>query len=101
MYGKQEDPINPIVSFMLEAHAEKSKDYEKAESLNTAEMETIKKDFINDTLRRGYELWVRAKIVEVAEPGREDAEAMENTLLDKYDYAWNKRCNGPMRKILP
>ena len=60
-----------------------------------------KEDFVNDALRRGYELWVRAKIVEVARPRREDAEAMENTLLDKYDYAWNKRCNGPMRKILP
>ena len=64
-------------------------------------METIKEDFVNDALRRGYELWVRAKIVAVAKPRREDSEAMENTLLDKYDNAWNKRCNGPTRNILP
>lgn len=33
-----------------------------------------------------------------------DAQDQENALLDKYDYAWNKRRNGGvagMRDILP
>ena len=60
-----------------------------------------KRVFINDALSRGYELWVRVKIVEGNNPSRENAEAMENALLNKYDYAWNTRINGQIRKILP
>lgn len=60
-----------------------------------------KKDLINEALLGGYELWVRVKIVEGSNPSRETAEDMENTLLDKYDYAWNIRGNGRIRKILP
>ena len=60
-----------------------------------------KKDLINDALKKGYELWVRVKEVEGKNPSREDAEAMENALLNKYDYAWNTRINGNIRKILP
>ena len=56
-----------------------------------------KEDLINEALGRGYELWVRVKTSE----GRENAEEMENELLDEYDYAWNKRNNGRIRKILP
>ena len=56
-----------------------------------------KEDLINGALGRGYELWVRVKTSE----GRRNAEEMENELLDEYDYAWNKRNNGRIRKILP
>ena len=56
---------------------------------------------INDALRRGYELSVRVKIVEGSKPSKEYAEAMENTLLNTYDYAWNIRINGQKRNILP
>ena len=34
----------------------------------------------------------------------DDAKKQENELLNKYDYAWNKRCNGGnngIRDILP
>ena len=54
--------------------------------------------FINDALGKGYELWVRVKIVEGS---RKNAEDMENALLARYDYAWNKRINGQIRYILP
>ena len=60
-----------------------------------------KEDFINDALSKGYELWVRVKIVEGSNPSRKKAEAMENEFLDEYDYAWNKRNNGQVRYILP
>jgi len=59
-----------------------------------------KEVFINNALLRGYELWVRVKIAEGSKP-RETAQAMENALLDKYDYAWNTRRNGRIRNILP
>ena len=60
-----------------------------------------KKDLINDALSRGYELWVRVKIVEGNNPSKEKAQDMENAFLNKYDYAWNTRINGKIRKILP
>ena len=60
-----------------------------------------KKDLINDALKKGYELWVRVKKVEGKNPSRKDAEAMENVLLNAYDYAWSTRINGQIRKILP
>ena len=56
-----------------------------------------KVDLINDALRRGYELWVRVKSTQ----DRETAEDLENELLDHYNYAWNVRCNGGLRRILP
>ena len=60
-----------------------------------------KSDFINDALRKRYELWVRVKTVEGRNPSRENAEDMENALLNKYDYAWDTRVNGQKRYILP
>ena len=49
-----------------------------------------KKDLINEALDGGYELWVRVKLAS----SEQDAQEMENALLRKYDYAWNKRRNG-------
>ena len=49
-----------------------------------------KKDLMNNALRSGYELWVRVKPTS----DRLNAEGMENKLLAKYNYAWNKRNNG-------
>ena len=46
-----------------------------------------KQDLINNALSKGYELWVRVKIVEGRNPSRENAEAMENALFNRYDYA--------------
>lgn len=62
-------------------------------------MGSHKHDFINKALREGYELWVRVKTS--ASNEEEDAEDMENKLLEKYNYAWNKRNNGKIRDILP
>ena len=59
-----------------------------------------KEDLINEALGRGYELWVRVKTSGGKAP-RKNAEDMENKLLDEYDYVWNKRKNGKIRKILP
>ena len=58
-----------------------------------------KRDLINNTLRKGYELWVRVKTS--ALNTKEDAEDMENRLLENYDYAWNKRKNRRIRDIPP
>lgn len=52
---------------------------------------------INNALRTGYVLWVRVKSAR----DRETAEDLENELLDHYNYAWNERCNGAFRDILP
>ena len=52
---------------------------------------------INNALRKGYVLWVRVKSAR----DRETAEDLENELLDHYNYAWNERCNGGFRDILP
>ena len=41
------------------------------------------------------------KIVEGNNPSRENAEAMENAFLARYDYAWNIRENGQVRNTLP
>ena len=60
-----------------------------------------KRNLINDALGRGYELWVRVKIVEGRNPTQKKAEDMENALLAGYDYAWNIRNNGQRRRILP
>ena len=59
-----------------------------------------KADLINDALDRGYELWVRVKTSEKKKKKKEDAEKMENELLEKYNYAWNVR-NNAIRNILP
>lgn len=55
-----------------------------------------KADLINDALTKGYELWFRVK----SAPDRQTAEDLENELLDRYDYAWNVRGNGELRRIL-
>ena len=60
-----------------------------------------KRHLSNDALCRGYELWVRVKIVEGINASRKNAESMENALLAWYDYAWNIRNNGQIRRILP
>ena len=49
---------------------------------------------INGALRKGYELWVRVKTSD----GADEAQNMENKLLDKYDYAWNERRNEKIRR---
>ena len=56
-----------------------------------------KNHLITDALRKGYELWVRYKLAKNVE----NARGLENELLEKYDYAWNKRSNGVIRGILP
>ena len=50
---------------------------------------------INDTLTKGYTLEVRYKQTF----NEADARQQENDLLDVYDYAWNKRCNGGINGI--
>ena len=59
-----------------------------------------KKDLINDTLERGYELWVRVKISQALYNPKKDAERIENELLAMYNYAWNIS-NNALRSILP
>ena len=54
-----------------------------------------KEDLINAALERGWELWVRFKNAS----DEDQAKAMENALLRKYNYAWNVRNNG-VRPIL-
>ena len=56
-----------------------------------------KAHLINDALSQGYELWVRYKKTGGSE---KKAQKWENDLLNKYDYAWNKRSNGSIRDIL-
>jgi len=51
-----------------------------------------KADLMNDTLFRGYELSVRFQPTRIRR--KRNAERMENKLLSKYNYAWNKRNNG-------
>ena len=58
---------------------------------------SYKAKLMNEALTKRYELWVRVKTSE----GRDNAEYMENKLLEKYDYAWNKRINRRIRDILP
>lgn len=60
-----------------------------------------KHEYMNVALTRGYELWVRVKIVEGRNPSREKAQDKEDKLLARYDYAWNTRKNGHIRDILP
>ena len=48
-----------------------------------------KQDLMNDALLKEYELWVRIKPTRVRQ--KLNAERMENKLLAKYNYAWNKR----------
>ena len=55
-----------------------------------------KSDHINKALSRGYELWVRF----MPTGSEKEARKMEDYLLGKYDYAWNKRKNGKIRNIL-
>ena len=57
-------------------------------------------DLINEALRRGYELWVRVKSSGGRVP-RQNAINMENVLLARYDYAWNRINNEVIRDILP
>lgn len=54
-----------------------------------------KEVYINEALEKGYTLEVRLKTAK----NKEEAEELENELLEKYDYAWNERRNG-IRKIL-
>lgn len=58
-----------------------------------------KQDLMNDALLKGHELWVRVKPTTVNR--KLNAERMENKLLAKYNYPWNKRNNGNrIRNIL-
>lgn len=56
-----------------------------------------KADLINYTLITGNELWFRVKRAQ----DRQTAEDKDNDLLDRYDYAWNVKRNGDLRRILP
>jgi hypothetical protein len=55
-----------------------------------------KHEEINYALQQGYTLYVRVK-----ETGNtpQEAEAAENKLLLKYNYAWNRRIIKPARKL--
>lgn len=56
-----------------------------------------KKDFFNTVLKNGGSMWLR-----VTNAGNNtEAERIESTLLQHYDYAWNMRSNGRRRYILP
>jgi len=67
--------------------------------LNYCQNGSHKEDLINDALLSGYEMWVRFKPTGVR--FKLLAEILENQLLAKYDYAWNKRNNGNrVRNIL-
>ena len=57
-----------------------------------------KEELMNDALLEGYELCVRVKPTRAR--SKLNAERMENKLLAKYDYAWNKRNNNRVRKIV-
>lgn len=58
-----------------------------------------KQDLMNDALLKEYELWVRIKPTRVRQ--KLNAEKLENKVLAKYNYAWNKRNNGNrIRNIL-
>jgi hypothetical protein len=60
---------------------------------------SYKSKLIDDALEKGYELWVRVK---ATGGSRVNAEGLENDLLSKYNYAWNKRRNGDRtRNVLP
>ena len=53
---------------------------------------------MDNALERGYELQVRSK----KPKNQEDARKQEANLLEKYNYAWNKRGNGGRsRSVLP
>ena len=56
-----------------------------------------KKELINEAVEERYELYVRIKV----KGNKTQAQVAENRLLQKYDYAWNKRENGEIRKIFP
>lgn len=54
-----------------------------------------KTELINDALRKGYELRVRFKPTKDAQKAMD----LENKMLRRYNYAWNKRSNGRLRKL--
>ena len=55
-----------------------------------------KERLIDDALEEGFRLQVRYNICETPK----EAHALENDHLDEFDYAWNKRRNGRIRRIL-
>ena len=64
-----------------------------------------KSDFINSALSKGYELWVRYKgsgnNTNACDSGRKSAEHDENSVLKRYDYAWNIRSVKEIERNLP
>ena len=58
-----------------------------------------KQDLVKDAMLKGHELWVRVKPTRVRK--KLNTERMENKLLAKYNYPWNKRNYGNrIRNIL-
>ena len=53
-------------------------------------------EHFNEALDRDYEMEFRTKPAR----GLRQARAMENELLEEYNYAWNMRQNAPQRDIL-
>ena len=96
--------INPIMLFTLEAQSCRIDIKPGVLRRRILEYRTTgshKRHLIYDALSRGYERWVRVKIVEGSNPSRKNAEAMENALLKKYDYSCNIRINRQIRNIPP
>jgi len=55
-----------------------------------------KERLIDDALEKGFRLQVRYNTCE----SPREAHDLENEHLDEFDYAWNKRRNGRIRRIL-
>jgi len=54
-----------------------------------------KVELIEDALDKGMEIWVRI----MKTSGMDQANEVENQLLDKYEYPWNARRNWGIRRI--
>lgn len=57
-----------------------------------------KDKLINKAMSRGYKLLARARNIHGS---REFVYQCEDSYLERYDYAWNKRKNGRIRKSVP
>ena len=86
--------VNPIMLYMLEVRAVVSQSYQGEEFLNTTQTDPIKNiSLMMPFTEGGFEL----RVLKI----RETAEDLENEILDHYNYAWNVRGNGGLRRILP
>jgi len=55
-----------------------------------------KEEMIEEALNNGMELWIR---ISQDTKGMDEANKIENEMLDKYEYAWNARRNWGVRRI--